>query len=88
MKTYKFHEDPGHAWLEVPIQECYDLGILSKISSYSYRARNEDGVDCLYLEEDNDFPLFHYAKGPENYKRERINYEFQAPCREFRCFNP
>ncbi len=87
MQTYKFHEDPGHGWLEVPTEECYKLGILSKISSYSYRGKNEEGVDCLYLEEDDDFAVFHEAKGGLNYTMNRIHHKYEAPCRNFRCFN-
>jgi hypothetical protein len=88
MKTYKFHTDPGHGWLEVPTLECHDLGILSKISSYSYRGRNNEGIDCLYLEEDCDFAIFHEAKGgKENYNMEQIYHKYEAPCRNFRSFN-
>jgi hypothetical protein len=55
--TYKFHIDPGHGWLEVPMAELEELGIADHISSCSYR----DG-DTAYLEEDCDFATFLAAK--------------------------
>jgi hypothetical protein len=53
MNKYRFHIDPGHGWLEVPMEELRDLGIADKISHYSYR----DG-DTAYLEEDCDTAVF------------------------------
>ena len=57
MRTYTFYNDPGHAWLKVSRQECIDLGIINKISGFSYQ-RGEN----LYLEEDCDAPLFLQVK--------------------------
>jgi GTP cyclohydrolase II len=50
---YIFHSDPGHGWLQVTRQELKDLGILDKISHYSYQKRGD-----VYLEEDCDYSLF------------------------------
>lgn len=50
---YTFHSDPGHAWLQVKRQELIELGILKKISPYSYQR----GAD-VYLEEDCDACIF------------------------------
>jgi len=55
---YRFIEDPGHAWLEVPRAELVELGILEKVSQYSYQHG-----DMVYLEEDCDAGLFVDAKG-------------------------
>lgn len=55
MNKYTMYEDPGHGWLEVPRSVCAELGILDKISPYSYQSR--DG-SMLYLEEDCDFSVF------------------------------
>jgi hypothetical protein len=55
--TYKFHIDPGHGWLEVPMAELEELGIADHISSCSYRYG-----DTAYLEEDCDFATFLAAK--------------------------
>lgn len=56
---YKFHTDPGHGWLAVPVAELYDLGIAQKISRYSYISR--DGR-LAYLEEDCDLSIFARTK--------------------------
>jgi deoxyadenosine/deoxycytidine kinase len=50
---YLFHSDPGHGWLQVKRQELKDLGILDKISYYSYQKMGD-----VYLEEDCDYSLF------------------------------
>lgn len=55
--TYRLLEDPGHAWLEVPIAELISLGIDEKVSSYSYLSGRH-----AYLEEDCDMPLYVAAK--------------------------
>lgn len=46
---FRFISDPGHGWLEVPMQLIEVLGIKDKISQYSYRMGN-----MAYLEEDCD----------------------------------
>jgi len=53
MKTYKFYNDPGHAWMAVKRNELNQLGIADKISSYSYQKGQ-----TVYLEEDMDAPTF------------------------------
>lgn len=54
---YRFIQDPGHGWLEVPLREIEKLGIAEKISGYSYIHGNN-----AYLEEDCDFSVFLDAK--------------------------
>jgi len=54
--TYIFHSDPGHGWLQVKRQELKELGILDKISHYSYQNGND-----VYLEEDCDCSRFFEA---------------------------
>jgi len=46
----KFYSDPGHGWVAVKRQLLVDLGILDKITLYSYQKGN-----TVYLEEDCDF---------------------------------
>jgi hypothetical protein len=46
-----FHDDPGHAWLEIPEKVCTDLGVV--LSGYSFVS--PDGRD-YYAEEDCDAP--------------------------------
>ena len=53
---YKFYSDSGHGWLAVPMAEINKLGIVNKISRYSYL---NEGV--AYLEEDCDFAIFYDA---------------------------
>jgi hypothetical protein len=53
MNTYNFYEDPGHGWLAVPMITLYELGIVDKISTYSYMR----GLTA-YLEEDCDYSVF------------------------------
>jgi|TARA_Y100000310_G_scaffold327827_1_gene394771 hypothetical protein len=55
----KFHIDPGHGWLEVPLALVIAAGLTAEsFSRYSYRDR--DG-DTLYLEEDCDAAKFDTA---------------------------
>ncbi|MGV2866376.1 hypothetical protein [Achromobacter sp. AGC39] len=51
--TYHFHEDPGHAWLEVKRAELVRLNLIGQISGFSYQRG-----DSVYLEEDCDASLF------------------------------
>ena len=51
--TYTFFDDPGHAWLEVPIGQLFQLGIQRDISTCSY----VNGA-MAYLEEDCDAGVF------------------------------
>jgi hypothetical protein len=55
-KTYIFHTDPGHGWLAVKRKELIELGILDKVSYYSYQKGQ-----TVYLEEDCDAALFFNA---------------------------
>ena len=54
---YKFFQDPGHGWVEVPIAELRRLKIEGLISPYSYRNGH-----MAYLEEDCDFSAWAKAK--------------------------
>lgn len=54
---YIFFNDPGHAWLQVKLEELGILGIADKISYFSYRK----GL-YAYLEEDCDAGIFLRAK--------------------------
>lgn len=57
--TYRFIEDPGHGWLEVPVEEVRRLCIEDQISGYSYVSKCGQ---FAYLEEDCDASLFIRAK--------------------------
>ena len=51
--TFNFHSDPGHGWLAVKKSLIRELGIISKISTYSYMKGQ-----TAYLEEDCDASVF------------------------------
>lgn len=56
--TLTFHHDPGHGWLEVPVETFLLAGAkFSRISPYSY-AGVKGFVPYLYLEEDCDAFVF------------------------------
>ena len=50
---FRFISDPGHGWMEVPMELITLLGIGDKITPYSYRKGNQ-----VYLEQDCDAALF------------------------------
>ena len=47
----KWHNDPAHGWLEVPLAKVIEMGV--EISEFSY----QDDVNA-YLEEDSDAPKY------------------------------
>jgi hypothetical protein len=53
LKVFSFYSDPGHGWSKVPKALLQNLGIISKISRYSYMRK-----EFAYLEEDCDLSLF------------------------------
>lgn len=50
---FKIYADPGHAWAAVKRKFLVELGILEKITPYSYQRG-----DTVYLEEDCDAATF------------------------------
>ena len=50
---FEFFSDPGHGWLKVPGALLRELGIVDKITPYSYAA-----AGFGFLEEDCDASLF------------------------------
>ena len=56
-----FYEDPGHGWLAVPLELLDTLGLIDRVSRYSYlRGR------YAHLEEDCDYSLFAQAMRERN----------------------
>ncbi len=53
MLKFRWFQDPGHAWLRVPLDFLQSTAF--RPSSYSYVSENERYV---YLEEDADAPAF------------------------------
>lgn len=63
MSKYTFFADAGHAWLKVKKSELFDLGIVEKITAYSYQFG-----EFAYLEEDCDLTTFVDAIGREKWQ--------------------
>lgn len=74
----KYHQDPGHGWIEVPRTEIDRLNLAGQISSYSYA---HHGV--VYLEEDCDAALYIKAVEAEGAKVRLcpIHKDFDHPIR-------
>lgn len=81
---YVFHTDAGHGWLAVKRSELARLGILDKITPYSYQRGN-----TVYLEEDCDAGTFCQAKEAKEEKIEtRESYHDRSPIRSYDAFHP
>ena len=85
-KTYVSYSDGGHGWLKVPLKDLIKLGILEKITSYSYHRG-----DFVYLEEDQDVSTFFneyekfYGVKPLNKAMPQSNK--QSRIRNYASFN-
>lgn len=58
-----YYQDPGHGWVKIKRETLCKLGILAKVSHFSYQRG-----DFVYLEEDCDVSLLYRtmdAKGQE-----------------------
>ena len=53
MISIDYVQDPGHGWLAADVQSLRGLGLLDKVTRFSYR----DG-DLVWLEEDCDGPAY------------------------------
>lgn len=83
-RTYIFHADPGHAWLQVELSEVYRLGLAQTISGYSY----VNGTDA-YLEEDCDASAFLEAKRARGEVYElRHMHRNNTPIRRYNRYVP
>lgn len=75
MKTIEIYSDSGHAWGKVELGELYKLGIIDKISSFSYvkQSKLSTGLKIfVYLEEDCDLHIYIKAL-----KEKGIEYKFK-----------
>ena len=75
-KIHKWHSDPGHAWLQVEIEDLKKLNIDKDISNYSYI-----NGPRAYLEEDCDALI--YVKALE---KNKISYSFDEISYNEDCF--
>ena len=82
MKTYTFHQDPGHGWLEVPVTDLQELGLsIGDFTKYSYR-RGEN----VYLEEDLDAGVFvnaYEAMHGQEVKYRSQYTDYDSPIRSY-----
>jgi len=85
MTNYTFYDDPGHGWLAVERKELKRLGILEKISRFSYQQG-----EWVYLEEDCDATAFVVAKKANNeeYKITTRTCDRESPIRNLPSFYP
>lgn len=83
-RKLSFHSDPGHGWLAVNVRDLETLGLMKKISHYSYVRGN-----TVYLEEDCDYGLFLQASKEAgwNLSIKTIHYDKTAPIRSYNSFS-
>jgi len=63
LRSYKYYQDPSHGWIAVRTEELIRLGLINRISGYSYISKSGK---TIYLEEDRDRVLFSDAKKTVN----------------------
>jgi hypothetical protein len=80
-----FYSDPGHGWLAVPLELLDLLGLVDKVSTYSYIYGGR-----AHLEEDCDYSLFAAAmnerKIPFTIREHRCNG--RSRIRSYQCYHP
>jgi len=83
--TYTFYSDPGHAWLQVPLDEIERLAVGKKISNYSYR-----NAYYAFLEEDCDASVFLDAltAAGEGYDFKEVHHDEDSVIREYHRWGP
>ncbi len=77
-RTYTFHEDPGHGWLEVSRADMQEFGVEGKISHCSY-VDHRDHWTTAYLEEDCDADTFMSAAKQAGIAV-TLNERYSDPC--------
>lgn len=83
MKHLNYFSDPGHSWLAVKLDMLHILGIVDKISAFSYvKGRT------AYLEEDVDAPVFIKAY-EKRFGKIMFNekYSDKSPIRSYRSYS-
>jgi hypothetical protein len=85
-KKFKNYSDYGHGWLAVKRDELKKLGILDKITHFSYQSKSGKTV---YLEEDCDATLFvntYKAKFGKDLELGHHSYVDRSPIRSYPRF--
>lgn len=83
-RTLTFHEDPGHGWLAVSLEDLAALGIAEDITNFSYMTSNR-----AFLEEDRDAAVYLDAAKKQGWtvKVER-KYSRKSRIRTYASYNP
>ena len=84
--SFEVFSDPGHAWCKVPFSVLQELGIVEKITCYSYQRGG-----FAYLEEDCDLSVLVAAlreRGITPKFRERVARERYSRIRDYYCYTP
>jgi hypothetical protein len=79
----KFYSDPSHGWGAVKRQTLIDLGIINKITGFSYQKGN-----TVYLEEDCDLSTLVTALAVKGIKVSYVEKHTDArhPIRNYQSF--
>ena len=85
MTDFNYSVDPGHGWIEVPMELVDQLGLRNKISKYSAVSKI-DGIEKAFLEEDCDAGLFMNAYGRDKMNLILINLDEESVIRKFNRF--
>jgi hypothetical protein len=78
-----YHNDSGHGWYSVKRSKLESMGVLNKISGFSYQKG-----DSVYLEEDCDAGLFFNALSEEEKQSIKVinSYKDRSPIRNYDRF--
>ena len=84
MRNFNFHNDGGHGWLAVKLDLLDHLGIIDRISAFSYIKGK-----TAYLEEDCDGSLFAviYRSKFGDFQTTSMYYE-KSPVRSYVRYTP
>jgi hypothetical protein len=85
-KSFDVYSDPGHGWAKVPFSVLRELGIVEKITTYSYQRNG-----FAYLEEDCDLSTLVIAlrdRGIIPKFREHVARERDSKIRGYFCYTP
>lgn len=78
-----YFNDGGHGWYSVKREKLKDLGVLEKVSGFSYQRG-----DSVYLEEDCDAALFFNSLSEAEKQSIEIidSYKDRSPIRGYKRF--
>jgi hypothetical protein len=79
-----YHNDGGHGWYSVKRSKLESMGVLNKISSFSYQKG-----DSVYLEEDYDAGFFFNKLTEQERQSIKIidSYKDRSPVRNYDRFS-